>query len=499
MRRGLPALVALLIPLAAHAQADPIATGLRPAVHMTGSEEVRWTIQDRMAHYGVPGVSVAIIRDGQVVACRNYGVLQAGSTDPITSETLFSVGSVSKVAAAAVVLRLVDAGELDLDRDVNDYLKRWKVPPGAWTRDNPVTLRRLLSHTAGVTVHGYPDFAPGAPLPTIVESLDGRPPTVTEPVRVVAPPGTRVRYSGGGVTIEQLVVEDVLGVDFETAARRYLFAPLGMKRSTFAQPLDPAAGNIAKAHDGQGKAVALPRGYETMPETAASGLWTSTADYSRFVIAIMRSYAGQPNAFLSRPLARQMLTAVEPGSIGLGPFLSGSGVGRRFYHTGANDSYRASIEGYPATGNGLVIFTNGQEGTRLNTEIRRAVAAAEAWPDKLVAELPDVRLDPARLAALAGTYDFVEPRSANDARMHLFPGLGTWVLSVAGDALEIANPDDDDGRRDRLVAIDDSHFVNLRDPAIRVEFLSGTAGKVDRLIAGNGDGATEAVRRNMVH
>lgn len=492
MRKQMPALIALLIPFSAHAQADPVATGLRPPVHVVGKETVRWTIEERMAHYGVPGVSIAIIRDGEIVAFKNYGVLQAGSADRVTPDTLFSAGSVSKVAAAAIVLRLVDAGTLDLDRDVNAYLKRWKVPPGAWTADNPVTLRRLLSHTAGATVHGYPDFAPGASLPTIVQSLDGRPPAVTEPVRIVTPPGTRLRYSGGGVSIEQLIVEDVLGVDFETAARRYLFVPLGMKRSTFQQPLDPAVGNIAKAHNGRGEAVALPRGFESMPETAASGLWTSSADYARLVVAIMKSYAGKPGAFLSQPLARQMLTAVEPGSVGLGPFLSGSGFTRRFYHTGANDSYRASIEGYPATGHGLVIFTNGSSGTRLNSEIRRAVADAEAWQDSLSAEIPDVRLAAGRLQALAGTYRFVEPRSTNDVRMHIFPDLNAWTISVAGEALEIADPDG--GMPDRLVPIDDSHFINLRDPAIRIEFLSGNAGKVDRLILSDGDASTEAVR-----
>jgi CubicO group peptidase (beta-lactamase class C family) len=470
---------------------DAVAAGLRPAVHVAGTPEVRWTVAQRLAAHGVSGTSVAVLRDGKVAWAHGYGVRQAGKSDAVTAETMFSVGSLSKVGTAAVVLRLVDEGRLDLDRDLNDYLKRWKIPASPLAQGRAVTLRRLLSHTAGINVHGFPDYLPGAALPTILDTLDGRPPSQTEAVRMVYTPGTQFRYSGGGVTIEQLVVEDVLGVDFETAAKRYLFDPLDMKRSTYRQPLDPAFGNIAMAHDAKGKPTALPRGYEAMPETAASGLWTTPSDYARMVAAFIASYRGAPGAFLSRALAEQMMTEVAPGTVGLGPFVEGRGRMRRFHHGGSNNSYRAWMEGNLASGNGVVIFTNGSDGDDLYPEIRRAVAASEGWPDSGVADVPAVTLSAARLTELEGRYR-LQPTGVLGERMRILTVTPIVRVSLADGVLKIGG---ESGGGSALVPADRSNFVYSNDAERWVEFVSGGGdGKIERIVLRNGLSAIEAIR-----
>ncbi len=356
---------------------EAVQTSLGPRGNV--DPEVRWTLAERMAHYGVAGVSVAVVEDGELLWARGFGVKQSGADEAIDPETVFSVGSVSKVATAAITLRLVDEGRLDLDRDVNHYLRRWSVPANRFTREEPVTLRRIMSHTAGLTVHGFADYEPGEELPSIVDILDGAPPAKNDPVRVDQLPGSAFRYSGGGTTVQQLVIEDVTGLDFEDAARRYLFEPLGMSRSSFLNPLPAAHGNIARAHGRDGSPAALPRGWEAMPEAAASGLWTTPSDYARLIIALIESYHGEGETFLTQATARDMMTEVPPSIFGLGPEVGGEGMTRNFVHGGANNSYRAFMAGYLNELGGLVIFTNGTRGRELIGEIRRAIAMA-GWP-----------------------------------------------------------------------------------------------------------------------
>ncbi|MEO1575293.1 MAG: serine hydrolase domain-containing protein, partial [Pseudomonadota bacterium] len=220
----------------------------------------RRSIHERMAHYGVPGMGVAVINGGQLLWAGGYGTLSADGDEPVTADTVFSTGSVSKVAQAALVMRLVQAGRLDVDTDVSTYLTRWQVPDGPFTADGPVTLRAILSHTAGFSQHGFADFEPGEALPTALDTLNGAAPAKHGPVRLMFAPGTRMDYSGGGYTVSQVLVEDVTGRAYADLVRSEVFEPLGMSRSTFVNPLPPGHGNIARAHDSRGQPRALPRG-----------------------------------------------------------------------------------------------------------------------------------------------------------------------------------------------------------------------------------------------
>ena len=357
---------------------DPLAAldrGLRPNVAPPGEAPPRWSLAERMRHHKVPGVAIAILRNGEVVRAMGFGVRESGTRQAVDGDTLFSVGSISKVVTAATTLRLAARGQLDLDRDVNAYLKRWKLPPSTMVPDPKVSLRMLMSHTAGFGVHGFADYQPGEPLPTLVQILEGAGPAKNEAVRFKHPPGLRTDYSGGGITVEQMAIEDATGRPLVALAEAQVFAPLGMRRSTFETPLSAARGNIAKAHDDKGMPTALPRGWESFAEVAASGLWSSANDLGRFLGGLIRSYQGRAD-FLPRSLATAMMTEVSPGVFGLGPRLGGNGAGRHFYHMGANQSYLSFMEGYPETGDGFVILTNGSNGVPLVAEIRNALADA---------------------------------------------------------------------------------------------------------------------------
>ncbi len=353
-------------------------TGLVDRMQRGQDDAPRHTILERLEHYGVPGVAVAIFDDGEIVWQRGYGTKLAGTVDAVDADTVFSVGSISKMVNAALVLRLVAEGRLDLDTDVNTYLTSWQVPASQYSRDEDVTLRRILAHTAGFNVHGFADYGPGEDLPSTVEVLEGSGPARNDAVRLGFTPGDHLDYSGGGITVSQLVVEDVTGLGYEAAARKYVFEPLAMTRSTFQNPLPASHGNIARAHDDQGRPTALPRGWEAMPEQAASGLWTSANDLARFVLALL----DEEGDFLPPALRADMLTR-EPNSWhGLGPRINGSAQTRVFHHGGANDSYRARMEGHPASGSGIVILTNSAEGHWVHSEIRKSAEDAFGWPVK---------------------------------------------------------------------------------------------------------------------
>ncbi len=360
------------------ANPDPLAAlenGLRPNLLAQGEPLPRWSLRERMAHHHVPGVAVALLRDGRVVASTGYGQLRAGQEGAVDADTLFNVGSISKVVTAATSLRLVADRRLDLDRDVNRFLKSWQLPARTGHPGETVNLRMLMSHTAGLNVHGFPDYLPGEATPTLLQTLEGRAPARTPAIRLQHRPGEMIDYSGGGTVIEQLVIEDVTGKPLEDIARAEVFTPVGMVRSTFLDPADAARANVAFAHDAAGKTVALPRGWQRFPQQAPAGLWTSANELGAFVGALIRSYRGRDD-YLPRPLAIQMLTEVAPGNFGLGPRLEGEGERRVFHHGGSNDSYHAWIEGYPETGDGFVILTNGENGWALRGEIRNALSDA---------------------------------------------------------------------------------------------------------------------------
>lgn len=424
-RRRPAALLAALLVLAcggarrpsSEARSERVLSSLVPAVAIEGEAPRRASLAARMQRFHVPGVSVAVADEGRILWARGFGVTRAGTSDPVTPSTLFAAASISKPITATATLRLVEQGRLALDADVNTYLRSWQVPASEHTRAQPVTLRHLLSHTAGTGVHIMPCFHEGDALPTLPEELDGVPPANIEPVRVETVPGTEWRYSGGGVLIEQLVLTDVTGQRFPELLRELVLEPLGMRDSTFEQPV-PAAlrTRLAAEHDSAGALV--PDWLGVCPEMAASGLTSTPSDLLRWAIAIGDAYAGHSEALLSRAMAIDMLTA-RVGPTGLGPFVEGEGRGFRFSHEGSDGGFHSEVVYFPATRQGAAVMVNGEAGQPLIKEILFAIAAEHGWPDYAPRTVVLVPMSADERAALVGTYEAPYEGMAVRARIYV--------------------------------------------------------------------------------
>jgi CubicO group peptidase (beta-lactamase class C family) len=276
------------------------------------------------------------------------------------------------------VLRLVQEGVLDLDADVNRYLVSWQVPDSRFTGDQKVTLRRLLSHSAGITTYGFWGYRPSRPIPTLRQVLDGQPPANSVPVRVDTVPGSRWRYSSGGYTIIQQVLIDVLHQPFAQTMHDLVLAPLGMNHSAVyaAPPLELAASS-ACGHDATG--APIPENWRCHPELASAGLWSTAADLAAFMLEVQRSQLGQSNQVLSAGLANEMLT-IQISNWALGFAIDGEGEAARFTHGGAELGFRCYLVGYRHRGQGAVVMTNGDRGDHLCIEILHSIARAQNWP-----------------------------------------------------------------------------------------------------------------------
>jgi len=356
-----------------------VENGLMPAEIAKGASIPKWTIAERMAHYNVVGVSVAVIDNYAIHWAKGYGLLAKDSKRPVTTETLFQAGSISKPVAATAALHLVETGRLSLDEDVNRKLKSWQVPENDFTRDQKVTLRRILSHSAGLTVHGFPGYAVGDRIPTLIEILDGVKPANTPAIRVDLVPGTTERYSGGGYTIMQLLLTDVTQERFPELLEDTVLAKIGMQHSSYQQPL-PAdwAKNTASGYRQNGDPVAGK--WHVYPEMAAAGLWTTASDLAQFVIEIQKSREGRSNRVLSREMTTQMLTRQIDGA-GLGLMLGGTDQAPRFSHGGADEGFQALMMATLDSGKGAVVMVNSDNGVQLAQEIVLSIASEYGWPD----------------------------------------------------------------------------------------------------------------------
>jgi CubicO group peptidase (beta-lactamase class C family) len=325
------------------------------------------TLADRMVADHVPGVSVAVIHNGAIEWALGFGVVRLGGA-PVTAETLFQAGSISKPVAAMAALHFVEQGGQSLDSDVNQALTSWKISPSAAAPGAVVTLRELLSHTAGLTVHGFPGYAASAPIPTLVQILNGEKPANTDPIRLEAPPGSRWKYSGGGYAVMQQLLIDVSHQPFPALLHDTVLAPISMTHSTYEQPL-PEVLRAKSATPYERDGTPVEGGFHTYPEMAAAGLWTTPTDLARFAIEIQRSLRGDANHVLSAEMTKQMLTIVQQ-HYGLGLGIGGSPENPYFAHGGVDAGFENSLIAYEQCGNGAVVMTNAQGGLELADSIR---------------------------------------------------------------------------------------------------------------------------------
>jgi CubicO group peptidase (beta-lactamase class C family) len=447
-----------------------VENGLLPAFIVAGAPSAAKSISRRMADFKTPGVSVAVINNGAVEWAKGYGVTEAGTVTPVTPHTLFQAASVSKSIAALGALRLVDQGKLVLDEDVNVKLVSWKVPENEFTKTEKVTLRRLLSHSAGLTVHGFGGYEAGTPVPTTSQVLDGAKPANSDPVRVNVVPGTIWRYSGGGYTVAQQLMADVAGRPFPALMADLVLKPVGMDDSTYEQPLpESRRGEAASGHTSDGKL--LPGRYHTYPEMAAAGLWTTPTDLAKFLLEIARARRGESQV-LSKALALDMTTLQKPG-YGLGLSLDGFGKMASFGHGGSNEGFKCQMTAYLDGGRGAVIMTNGDLGLFVAGEILHAVALAYDWPSLKPVEKKVVAVDPKALASLEGRYE-LRPGRFLDVKLE----GGTLYVIDGADKVELY-PETET----RFFEMDEGHILF---------FVKGPDGRPTHMVI---DGQIKAPRR----
>jgi CubicO group peptidase (beta-lactamase class C family) len=334
-------------------------------------------VPNRMVHYHVPGLSLACIHNGTVEWTQAFGVARV-SAEPVTPETLFQASSISMPVTALAVLRLVEQGKLNLDVDVSQYLKSWSLPSNRFTEQNRVTLRELLSHTAGATVHGFDGYAAGKKVPTLVQVLNGESPANSEPVTIDFVPGTQFRYAGGGYAIIQQILIDVTGEPFPDLMQELVLQPLHMTHSTFQQPIPEKLRSLeAMPHDKDGNAI--EGGPYTFPVMASIGLRTTPSDLALFALAIEDALAGKPGAIVSHSTAHEMLQPVR-GDYALGFVIDGNGPNRYFWHPGANAGFLAVFFAYEK-GDGVVLMANSQHSKTLMLEVVHALAKQYGWTE----------------------------------------------------------------------------------------------------------------------
>ena len=377
---GVSLLLCLETPLEAQISAVSAQAAIEQAQTQPGEDGLGTsTVAELMEEFGVPGVSVAVIQDFKIHWAKAYGVADVETGQLVDIETMFQAASISKPVAAMGVLRAVQDGLFSLDDDINDILDSWTLDGREFTRNRPVTPRTLTSHTSGLgDGFGFPGYDPEQPLPTTVQILEGHELSNVGSVFMEREPMTFYEYSGGGVTVMELALSDVRRRPFVDVLQEGVLAPIGMTRSSYAQPISPEHNqNAARAHDNNGDSRG-PK-WHVYPEHAAAGLWTTPTDLARLIIEVQRSASGESNRVLSQSMIQEMLNPVGVGPFAVGFTVSKIGEGWYFSHGGSNWGFRALMLAHKVKGYGLVVMTNADQGSTVINEKSRRIQYTYNW------------------------------------------------------------------------------------------------------------------------
>ena len=366
-----------------------IENGLLPMTMIKG--EPTYNIEERMQLYKVPGVSITVINDYKSVWTKHYGVMDSEIKSPVTDETLFNVGSLSKGVASLTVLSLVKDNKIELDEDVNVQLKSWKITENKFTKITKPTPRMLMNHSGGAMHHFSINYLRDN-FPTIAQLLNGEPPAQERPTIIDRVPGTEFLYSNPGFAILQQLVIDREEKPFHKIAKEKVFDLLEMDHTTFEQPLSLELERFAcSGHRPTGKPIDVKRYY--YPNAAAGGLWTTTYDYAKFVVEVQKSYYNKSNKIISQKLTQEMISPGISKQYGLGVFMRDKDGEKYFGHMGDNAGFFAGYVSHTTDGYGVIVFTNSQNGAQLIREITKSVAKAYEWKGYLPEEYQLVAID----------------------------------------------------------------------------------------------------------
>lgn len=383
---------------------NTIENSLIKNIQIEGDSVQKFNIHDRMDFYKVPGVSIAVVQNGKIKWAKGYGYANTKTGAKVDVNTLFQAGSISKPIAALAALKLSENNSLELNKDVNNYLKNWKVPENKHTKDKKVTLKKLLTHTAGMTVHGFPGYQQTDNFPSIIDVLNGN--GNTSKIVVDTIPGSIWRYSGGGYTVMEKVVEDVSGLTLDEYMSKNIFPSIEMKNSTYQQPITKEwQKNISAAYDRNGQLI---KGlWNNYPEQAAAGLWTTPTDLAKYCIEIQDIAKGKKNGILSKTTINQMLTK-HKNNWGLGPSLQNQKDSLIFGHGGKNAGFTNDMKAYAYQGNAIIVMTNADNGGKLISEIKNAISQHYNWSISQPRTIKTITLSDGVLKQYMGKYELKE-------------------------------------------------------------------------------------------
>ena len=398
------------------AEISAIENGLELAIQIKGETPKHYNLSDRMMYHKIPGVSIAVVKDGKIRWAKGYGVANTINGKAVDVNTIFQAGSTSKAIASLSALQLAEEGFIDLDQDIDPYLTDWKIPDNEYTKDEKVTLRRLLTHTAGMTVSGFPGYQQTDTCPSNITILNGK--GNTPAIYVDTIPGSIWRYSGGGYTVMEELVEDISGLPFEKYMHKNILQPMGMTNSTYEQPLPPDRHSSASAaYDNQGEIIdGLWHNY---PEQAAAGLWTTPTDLAKYCIEVQGIFSGKSTGILSRETVEMMLTK-HKNDWGLGLSLKFDGDSLIFDHGVKNAGFTTSMMSFAHRGDAVIILTNADNGARLIKEILLSISNYYVWVMIIPRIIEPIELTPEKLNHLVGKFKYINQ----------VPGIGDYIVEV---------------------------------------------------------------------
>lgn len=449
----------------AAAKIKQVETGLFAPIQIEG--EAPWTITERMIYYKVPGLSIAVIQNYRVIWAKGYGFANDSAKTPVTTQTLFQAGSISKSLNAVGVLKLVQGKKLDLYSDINNYLTSWKFPYDSLSKGKKITLANLLSHSAGLNLHGFGGYLQGQPLPTLVQVLNGEKPANTPLIRSMYEPGLKFEYSGGGTMISQLIVTDVTHTDYATYMKKEVLTPLGMTGSTFSQPPNDAnASLLATAYNLYGNPI--PGKFHIYTEQAAAGLWTNPTDLAKFIIEMQKAYAGKSVKVLNHASVKTMFTPYVSKDVALGVFVTRDDSTLYFSHDGVDAGFCAKYFGSMEAGNGVAVMVNSARGDIL-TEVVNSVAKVYGFNGLYKTNVKKIVTVPVEmLQTYIGEFELAPKRG-----LTIFMEDGRLFVRVSGDI------------KKQLYAQSATRFF-LKELPYELEFLPDTTGKANLTLYGDG-------------
>jgi CubicO group peptidase (beta-lactamase class C family) len=436
--------------------------GLLQAVFIKGQKPGKLSLEERMQFYKVPGLSLVVIDKKGIEWSKAYGVADIQTHELVTPDLPFQGGAFSQAIAAAVALYLVEKGTLDLDADVAAYLRTWMFPPPAPGSNNKITLRQILTHSAGLSDRIFEGYSGQEPFPSLQQVLGGEKPAKNAPVWADFKPGSRARASESGYIVLEQILTDVENKPFAAVAKEIVFAPLGMTNSTF-EVLRPSGGpaRTASGHLRDGRLI--EGGWRLYPGAAAKGLWTTPSDFAVFFLELLKAATDTSSKVLAPATARAMLSP-QKENFAFGFSVEGAVDNINFNVRGKTDGFVCYAIFYPVRGQGAVIMTNSDNGMLLVEEILRAISAAYEWPHFKPQEKPLYRLAPSVIRQYAGRYEVNPDYVLNVALEDYY-----LVVQPTGQALT------------KFYVEGETLFFSI-DPFIRIQFLRDKQGSVTGLV-----------------